>query len=278
MIIFILIPSACAGDIDDSSDNLEVADIDNDLAVDDSTDLSQDKESIVLQDELLDNSDDGSDEGLDDGSESGEELDEESEESYDEYDFSPTTGSWNNYDDKTILCPYHSMPGSSIDIAAYFTDNLGEPLKNTEVIFRINETDYRVKTDSNGLAFLTLEYLYGKFNITLFNPVTGENYSFPEFSNEKLGDPFFTTGFRHNGNTHMFTLNSNGVKSTIKNDEGIVSKAITYSKDKVIISTKTNDSSEKIVVDKFTRYMIYLIAILCIVVPIGILRYRKKNS
>jgi hypothetical protein len=142
------------------------------------------------------------------------------------------------------------------------------------VILLVDYEEYRTKTDSDGVAIWAL-LLSGDYFFAMINPVTGECYIFPELMHVSFSSTA-TTGFRHNGNTHMFTVNSNGIKSTIKNEKGIVSKAITFSKDKVIISTKTNDSIDQIVLDRFTRYSIYLLAILCIVLPIGILRYRKK--
>ena len=162
----------------------------------------------------------------------------------------------------------------AVFISARFLDNDGNPLKDTEVILLVDYEEYRTKTDSNGVAIWDLR-LSGDYFFAMINPVTGECYIFPELMHVSFYSSA-TTGFRHNGNTHMFTVNSHGVKSTIKNEKGIVSKAITFSKDKVIISTKTNDSIDQIVLDRFTRYSIYLLAILCIVIPIGILRYRKK--
>ena len=174
---------------------------------------------------------------------------------------------------KTILDP-NVEQSFAVFISARFLDNDGNPLKDTEVILLVNYEEYRTKTDSDGVAIWDL-MLSGDYFFAMINPVTGECYIFPELMHVSFYSNA-TTGFRHNGNTHMFTVNSNGIKSTIKNEKGIVSKAITFSKDKVIISTKTNDSIDQIVLDRFTRYSIYLLAILCIVLPIGILRYRKK--
>ena len=178
-----------------------------------------------------------------------------------------------NRSPKTILDP-NVEQSFAVFISARFLDNDGNPLKDTEVILLVDYEEYRTKTDSNGVAIWDLR-LSGDYFFAMINPVTGECYIFPELMHVSFYSSA-TTGFRHNGNTHMFTVNSNGVKSTIKNEKGIVSKAITFSKDKVIISTKTNDSIDQIVLDRFTRYSIYLLAILCIAVPIGILRYRKK--
>ena len=174
---------------------------------------------------------------------------------------------------KTILEPNINQT-SRATVSARFLDKNGRILKNTYVIFLVDHEEFKVKTDENGIATLDVMRT-GDFFFAIINPVTGDCYIFPE----RMRVYFYahvTTGFRHNGNTHMFTVNSQGFKSTIKNENGIVSKAVTYSKDKVIISTKTNDSIDQIVIEKSTRYAIYLIAILCILLPIGFLRYRKK--
>ena len=142
------------------------------------------------------------------------------------------------------------------------------------MIFLVNHEEFRVKTDSDGIAVMAI-ILHEDCFFAIINPATGEWHVFPERMRLSV-KPIFTSGFRHNGNSYMFTLNSNGVKSTIKTDKSIVSKAITFSRDKLILSTKDNGDTEQIVVDRFTRYSIYLLAILCILLPIGILRYRKK--
>ena len=173
---------------------------------------------------------------------------------------------------KSILDPCITQTFWGV-VSAKFLDKDGNPLKDTEVIFLVNGTEWRVKTDSEGYAELGLRCT-GYYFFAIINPVTGECYIFPELMRVAFY-PSYITGFRHDGNTYMFTVNSNGVKSTIKNEKGLVSKAITFSRDKLILSTKDNGDTEQIVVDRLTRYSIYLLAILCIVVPIGILRYRK---
>ena len=274
--------------------------------------INQDKKS-VSQNELLEDSDDnpemeeddsdgeedesdGEDELEEDDSE-GEEDDSEYEEDdfEDEYDgndpyvfYSDLPEKYSYLDSthavspKTILDPcieqYSSRRPSSrlVRVSARFLDKNGEALKDTYVIFLVNHEEFRVKTDSEGIAVMAI-ILHEDCFFAIINPATGEWYVFPERMRLSV-KPIFTSGFRHNGNSYMFTLNSNGVKSTIKNEKGLVSKAVTFSRDKVILSTKDNDDTEQIVVDRFTRYSVYLIAILCIVIPIGILRYRKKGS
>ena len=337
LFIFILIPTAYAADMDDSiaNDNLAVDDS-SDMIVDDGASIqddslgdnlksvglkeagiNQDKKS-VSQNELLEDSDDNPEmeeddsdgeedesDGEDDSDEDeleeddseGEEDDSEYEEDdfEDEYDgndpyvfYSDLPEKYSYLDSthavspKTILDPcieqYSSRRPSSrlVRVSARFLDKNGEALKDTYVIFLVNHEEFRVKTDSDGIAVMAI-ILHEDCFFAIINPATGEWYVFPERMRLSV-KPIFTTGLRHNGNSYMFTLNSNGVKSTIKNEKGIVSKAITLSRDKVILSTKDNDDTEQIVVDRFTRYSVYLIAILCIVIPIGILRYRKKGS
>jgi hypothetical protein len=198
-----------------------------------------------------------------------------------------------NHDKKTIL-DAATYFDPNLNIYALFLNKNQEPLKNTKVNLIVNGNKFSVKTDEYGfisvvIRFKPSEFKY--FHVTLINPVTGEKYTFPEIyfnaSDPANYESSLTTGFKLNNNAHYFTLNSNGIKSTIKNSGGIVSKAITYSKGKVIISTKSNKNdsnssenewnTEKIVIDRFSRILIYLIGILCIVVPIGYLRYRKKG-
>ncbi len=283
---------------EDESDGEEDEEDDSEEEEDDSEeDEFEDEEDDSEEDEFEDDDSDYEDEESDDS-------DDEYDDSYLDYDFGD--GEYSKYSSGAFLGaplikdPYvyymylpelysdlnliiSRSPKSILDpcitqtfwgvVSAKFLDNDGNPLKDTEVIFLVNYTEYRVKTDSEGYAELGLR-CSGYYFFAIINPVTGECYIFPEIMRVTFYSSF-TTGFRHNGNSYMFTANSNGVKSTIKTDKSIVSKAITFSRDKLILSTKDNADTEQIVVDRLTRYSIYLLAILCIVVPIGILRYRK---
>ena len=64
---------------------------------------------------------------------------------------------------------------SPYDYQAAFLDAKGNALKNTEVIFKVNGKEYKVKTNEDGIAQLTgAKLAVGKYNITSVNPVTGE--------------------------------------------------------------------------------------------------------
>ena len=290
--------------IDDSNGNLELEELSIEGS-DSSSDKSQaimelgieeDKKSIS-QDELLEDSDYDPELDFDDDEEDDSDL-EEDEKSDDDYDddkfYNDLVNSMlkENLGNKTIVGPY-TFFDPRLHIDALFVDKNMKPLKNTAVIFKVNGNRFRLKTDSYGFASAIIDFNRYKlkyFYITLINPVTGEKYTFPEIY-FNISDPAnyaynYTEGFELNGNVHYFTINSNGLKSTIKTNKSIVSKTITYSKGNVILSTKSNkanssssseESTEQLVIDRFTRYLIYLIGLLCIVVPIGILRYRKKG-
>jgi len=64
---------------------------------------------------------------------------------------------------------------SPYDYQAAFLDENGSALKNTEVIFKVNGKEYKVKTNEDGIAQLTgAKLAVGKYNITSVNPVTHE--------------------------------------------------------------------------------------------------------
>ena len=62
---------------------------------------------------------------------------------------------------------------SPYDYKAEFLDNEGHVLKDTEVQFIVNNQTYTVKTDSQGIAYLSEVFDVGEYNITMVNPVTG---------------------------------------------------------------------------------------------------------
>lgn len=67
----------------------------------------------------------------------------------------------------------------SIDkYTAAFYDNRGVALKNMEVIFIIDGKEYRKVTDKNGVALLDEELTPGTHQVTVINPVTGENITY----------------------------------------------------------------------------------------------------
>ena len=64
---------------------------------------------------------------------------------------------------------------SSYDYQAEFFDKNGNILPNTDVQFVIDGKTYTVKTDSEGIAYLTDSHLaVGTYNVTVINPVTGQ--------------------------------------------------------------------------------------------------------
>ena len=64
---------------------------------------------------------------------------------------------------------------SPYDYKAEFLDKTGHVLENTEVQFIVNGKTYTVKTDSQGIAYLDTSKLpVGKYDVTIINPVTGE--------------------------------------------------------------------------------------------------------
>ena len=64
---------------------------------------------------------------------------------------------------------------SPYDYQAEFLDNNGDLLKNTEVQFIVDGKTYTVKTDDQGIAYLTNANLaVGSHDVTAVNPVTGE--------------------------------------------------------------------------------------------------------
>ena len=60
---------------------------------------------------------------------------------------------------------------------AKFLDGEGNALANTQVTFNIHGVSYNPTTDANGVAKLEINIETGKYIITSFNPVTGENRS-----------------------------------------------------------------------------------------------------
>jgi C1A family cysteine protease len=62
--------------------------------------------------------------------------------------------------------------GSFYDFKAKFYDNNGNPLAEKEVDFILNGNDYFVKTDSYGVAKLSLHLTAGTYEITCYNPAT----------------------------------------------------------------------------------------------------------
>ena len=64
--------------------------------------------------------------------------------------------------------------GSGLDYQATFTDEIGNPLVNTNVTFAVAGKEYSVMTDENGVAKLNAGIDPGMHTIGVVNPVTGE--------------------------------------------------------------------------------------------------------
>ena len=68
---------------------------------------------------------------------------------------------------------------SPYDYYAVFTDELGNPLNNTNVTMVVGNNEYLVTTNENGEAYLTQSKLsVGLYNVTLYNPVTDVSATF----------------------------------------------------------------------------------------------------
>ena len=68
---------------------------------------------------------------------------------------------------------------SPYDYYAVFTDELGNPLNNTNVTMVVGDNEYLVTTNENGEAYLTQSNLsVGLYNVTLYNPVTDVSATF----------------------------------------------------------------------------------------------------
>lgn len=72
----------------------------------------------------------------------------------------------------------HKSIHSLDDYRAVFYDKNDMTLKNTEVIFIIDGKEYRKVTDEKGIAVLDDELSPGIHQVTIINPVTGENITY----------------------------------------------------------------------------------------------------
>ena len=78
---------------------------------------------------------------------------------------------------KSIVAEENMTRGwnSPYDFKAEFLDKEGYVLTNTEIIYTINGKQYKVMTDEQGIAYLTVKLAVGKYDVEIYNPVTGEN-------------------------------------------------------------------------------------------------------
>jgi uncharacterized protein YwbE len=64
---------------------------------------------------------------------------------------------------------------SPYDYKAEFLDKQGHVLADTVVTFKVNGKEYKVKTDGQGIAYLSTSHLdVGTYDVTMTNPATGE--------------------------------------------------------------------------------------------------------
>lgn len=166
--------------------------------------------------------------------------------------------------------------------SAMFTTNAGKPLKNTKVIFKVNKTEYSARTDSNGFANVSVMLSSGNYTITIINTQTGEELSFdlevPEPTHSQHTN---TTVFMRDGKAvgaFTYSVNTHGVKTTLDTGKGIITKAITFNKGGITISTKTNDTvvKDRITTKQITHF--FIILLLLAIVIYGSYRYRKSRK
>ena len=124
---------------------------------------------------------------------------------------------------------------SGMDYSVYLTDDLGNPLVNTNVVISVGGVDYNVRTDSNGIASLNAKLAVGSHTISIVNPVTGEethsNLTIaPRLIENKNLVTYYNSGYVYK--VRVIGDDGNpvgaGVKFTIK----INGKSYTYTTDK----------------------------------------------
>lgn len=64
---------------------------------------------------------------------------------------------------------------SGVDFKAILVDNDGNPLNDTSLQINIGLNNYSVKTDDNGVAVLNIKLNVGNYDVSVTNPVTGDN-------------------------------------------------------------------------------------------------------
>ena len=105
---------------------------------------------------------------------------------------------------------------SEYDFIANMVNKDGSPLKNTEVIFKINNEEYKVLTDSDGNAKLTENLETGTYIVNVENPITGESVS----KNLKI-----VKRLTENSNINMYFGAGKEYKVLVYDDEGNIAKA-----------------------------------------------------
>ena len=103
-----------------------------------------------------------------------------------EYTVNVTYSGDDTYDSKTVIKTVHVLSSinseenlmrgwnSPYDYYAEFLDNEGHVLKNTVVQITVNGKTYSIKTDNEGIAYLTACLDVGSYEALCINPVTGQ--------------------------------------------------------------------------------------------------------
>lgn len=105
----------------------------------------------------------------------------------------------------------------AIEYRASFYDTSGNSLKNTKVLFEVDDyNDYEVNTDSNGVALLTILIANGNHKVAAWNP----SISYIASDNIKVFD--VVTGGK---NINMYYDNGNTYKVRVYGDDGTPVKA-----------------------------------------------------
>lgn len=142
----------------------------------------------------------------------------------------------------------------AIEYSASFYDKNGSPLRNTQVMFELDDyNDYRVNTDSNGVALLRILINNGNHKIAAYNIPTGGI----DFANIKVFDVL--TGAK---NINMYYDNGNVYKVRVFDDNGNPVKAgqkvtFTFNGKKYTRTTDKNGYASFKITAKPGRYTIY---------------------
>jgi len=142
----------------------------------------------------------------------------------------------------------------AIEYSATFYDTSGSPLKNTNVLFEVDDyNDYRVDTDSNGVALLKILINNGNHKISALNPTN----NYVDSANIKVFD--VVTGGK---NIKMYYDNGNAYKVRVFDDNGNPVKAgqkvtFTLNGKKYVRSTDKNGYASFKITAKPGTYAIY---------------------
>ena len=123
------------------------------------------------------------------------------------------TVSFNVFTDSSIITNVITRAyGSDYDYEAVFTDKLGKPLVNANVIFAVNGKEYNVVTDENGVARLPGGTLgVGNHTIVAINPVTGyETHNVTEIKPRLINNEDIDMDFKDGSRYSVRVLGDDG--------------------------------------------------------------------